>query len=801
MRFVRANEHAALEHVAPKALQNLNPGSVDFSEIASSSDVAKAVDWVLGSPYAHFLHDIAYIYNSNDSSSFGVFDPNLDESLKIQILKFLMEAEGYTTEIVENRLYAGKEGESKEEVTAKMQEVKGRLDQKGGLIHGINVSTIEAVSKQNSQDLQAAGAQVDAQDESDLFAMNIGATIVHEGVHAKGDKGEENPKRLQKAFGDYVMESFINPRRAAEGKEPLNSENVDYYSPSGHRSAGVSGEIKTAQMEQTFRWTLIEPLLRLNYEHALVHYDLQKGKHDSMETLLDKNRKDASGWDLTKDTEEAALEVDRNPRQGTLSIEKLLDENRSHPLVGQLKHAGINSNLGGLHISSPFAIDEYLQRVWSWDRDFGDLVDYNSGEDPYWQMRYKPENKKLVKDRFGRWRYEYDARVKIVGPDSANSPTKWTSLFHETVNSSPWFKSSYASNDDPDTNKDKNDVVSALRRVGYWKNLVRRGKKRSVRFLCDFESANFVSDALSDIDFTIFKAPDKRLAFWIHADDVSYEDLMRAEKTIVDQEDVDSYDDVVEFRKYLKMKITFIVKKCKELCRLHGIEDVFIVGGFPRVMMSSKDFLDVNDLDFTSPNPDECLKLGGLLAAELGATDVSMFHRTMTLNFSYDGVKMDFRGNFCPLDVRPILREHGLRTTPINFDVYARDFTINSLLYSIDDSKVYDVTGRGIDDIKAKSVKTIFAPEKVIPSNPLIITRALILNLKGYRLDPALSNAIREMKDLLFSGKVSEERLAYEYVKIEGYGEDGDYVLKDYGLEKLKKIKIDLEKEQPELFE
>jgi len=163
-------------------------------------------------------------------------------------------------------------------------------------------------------------------------------------------------------------------------------------------------------------------------------------------------------------------------------------------------------------------------------------------------------------------------------------------------------------------------------------------------------------------------------------------------------------------------------------------------------------------------------------------------------------MKMDFRGYFSPFDVRPLLRKYNIPATPLNFDVYVRDFTVNSLLYSFDDNKIYDVTGQGVKDVKRKLVRTFFPPEEVIPYNPLTITRAIVMGLRGWTIDSDLSHVMKHHSDVVFSGQVSDERLAYEYEKIAGY-EKGDEALKEYGLEKLKKIRDRVKAENPELFE
>ncbi len=161
---------------------------------------------------------------------------------------------------------------------------------------------------------------------------------------------------------------------------------------------------------------------------------------------------------------------------------------------------------------------------------------------------------------------------------------------------------------------------------------------------------------------------------------------------------------------------------------------------------------------------------------------------------------MDFRGNFTPVDVRDIMRKNGIKVTALNYDVYARDFTVNSLLYDFINNKIYDITGMGVKDVENKTLKTIFDPEEILPRNPLIITRAIIMALRGYTIVPELSDVMMSKSDDLFSGSISGLRLAYEYDKIIKY-EKGNELLKDYGLFRLKNVWKEAKKQNPKLFE
>jgi tRNA nucleotidyltransferase/poly(A) polymerase len=134
----------------------------------------------------------------------------------------------------------------------------------------------------------------------------------------------------------------------------------------------------------------------------------------------------------------------------------------------------------------------------------------------------------------------------------------------------------------------------------------------------------------------------------------------------------------------------------------------------------------------------------------------------------------------------------------LNFDVYARDFTVNSLLYDFMQNRIYDVTGQGLPDLSRRLVRTHFDPADVVPANPLVITRAIVMNLMGFEIDPSLAEVMAAHAQDLRTA-CSPVRLAYEYDKISKY-EDGAWMLKEFGLEWLKEVREQAASENPKLF-
>jgi len=772
------------KEIIPVVKTHMGPGFPSVDEISGVlSQTGLAMSLIQQSSYASLLSTIAYVYNSNAGGSFGLFDPTLDKTVKWKLVQDELDKRGYQTEVRDGRLYAWSEEKSGDDVSAEMEQLFSDIDRDGGLVIGINSEAIKSVAEKDFSLSNTDGA-MDESDKDVLIALHLASTIIHEAVHAHGAEDEASPISHQQAFTQEALKK-INAERIGAGKEPFN------MTGDVHR-AGGAGWYRTAQLTM-LDTVLPEAFLRRNFDIIEPLYHVDKERNDSLETVLNKNvHTDVS----TPIMEEAlAKDHDEDNLARDHTLEDLLDEKRPHPIIVPLaKTAGMNSNLGGPFISSPVSIDQNLVRVWD-GRDIQDRIDYKEGEDPYWHTRYLPANFEWTKDRFGRPTYQYTERYKWV--DYANNnPQPWSQLFREDIVTGPWRKSAAA---DLGLDEEKNVAISMLRALGYYKNLIKTGKKKAIRIVLDQPLLENAAAAIADVNHEVFHNEDGS-ALWIYGGDVDLSLVREAEEAVVSGEQSDLVETLTGCREDLEDLFNFILSRAKSVAAEYGITGVYVVGGFPRTLVETGDFTEVNDLDFTGSHPDECLKLGGILASELNAKDQSLFHRTMTLSYSYRGMKMDFRGHMTPFDVRPLMREHGIPTTPLNFDIYARDFTVNSLLYSFVDNKIYDVTGQGVADIGKKLIRTFFPPKKVLPQNPLTITRAIIMKLRGWNIDPDLSSSMKHFADAVFSGQVSEERLAYEYEKIAKY-EMGDELLKEYGLEKLKEIRDRVKAENPELFE
>jgi hypothetical protein len=793
--------------------QNVGSGNVNSDEISGRfPGASEAVSLVNEFAGGDLLKNVAYIYNSTDVDAFGVFNPSLNETVDWVRVKKELERSGYVTNIPESPsesdlLYAYSPDKDPEEVTEEMRRLFEKKKSEGGSVIGIDIARIMDITDQMILDSDPDTITED--DKNNLRKVQLASIIAHEALHAKG--GDEGPcQELQNSLLSWGMNRFNLPFETTGEMTHASNEN------SWYRKAQIA----------PFQWSLIETVLRSNQEVNFQEFATEGTKYDSVETLLENNLHtgDESGdktceENLTQERKEKGV-----AETESVTLEKMLMDKLPHALIipiqkaastnKLIKFASWRSNVGGPHIGGVFGYLNGFNAGWREPFEADDISDthgYYDGESSdrrYWMRRYDERygRGKIAKDRFGRSYWKNDIQIDLASPEHRNRPEKWNDRDTYWSGRSDFGTAGAVGNSlyNVTDNESKNYIVQILRRVGYYKKMVLSKKINVARLIVHEDALPHVVDALGDFPYAIFENDNlkDKVVVWITGDE-DLEDIKEIEDNVNSGSNIDRVNSFVNLQGRLKETINKILSKCKILSQTYGIEDCFVVGGFPRTLATTKNFLEVNDLDFTSPVVENVQKLGGLLAADLGIVDIGFSQRTGTMSYEYEGVSMDFRGKRIFTEgVRPLMREENISTTPIHLDVYARDFTVNSLLYSFIDNNIYDITGKAMDDIEAKIVRPILNPDVVIPINPLMVTRAIILNLRGYSIDPELDESIHRNKELLFDGaKVSEKRLAYEYEKIIGYGPDGEYMLKEYGLEKLKEIHAKVVKEQPEFFE
>lgn len=101
-------------------------------------------------------------------------------------------------------------------------------------------------------------------------------------------------------------------------------------------------------------------------------------------------------------------------------------------------------------------------------------------------------------------------------------------------------------------------------------------------------------------------------------------------------------------------------------------------------------------------------------------------------------------------------------------DAQRRDFTVNALFYNINDGKVEDLTGRGLQDLQDGLIRTPLPASTTFRDDPLRMLRAIrFASRLGFRLDDALVEAASDASmHQLLETKVSRERFGIEVDKM-----------------------------------
>ncbi len=118
----------------------------------------------------------------------------------------------------------------------------------------------------------------------------------------------------------------------------------------------------------------------------------------------------------------------------------------------------------------------------------------------------------------------------------------------------------------------------------------------------------------------------------------------------------------------------------------------------------------------------------------------------------------------------------------VDEDVWRRDFTVNALLYNIEDFSIVDYVG-GMHDIAAGCLRLIGEPERRYREDPVRMLRAVRFVVKlGFSLHPATETPVRSLAYLLED--IPPARLFEEFLKLflSGYAVQSFEALRHYGL-------------------
>lgn len=190
------------------------------------------------------------------------------------------------------------------------------------------------------------------------------------------------------------------------------------------------------------------------------------------------------------------------------------------------------------------------------------------------------------------------------------------------------------------------------------------------------------------------------------------------------------------------MDINELLSIIQRTAQENNLSKPFIVGGIPRDRVMKGRDSSINDIDITTGD-ENSVKLGEAVVARLPDAKYKTFDDGhSTINFR--GLRMDFSSNFVAPGIDAELSKGGITDiTPMKREIYSRDFTINTLLEELDFSAIYDLTGNGEEDIKARLLRCPIDPEISIGIDPRRILRALKFHLKyDFNIEDNLKRAM-----------------------------------------------------------
>lgn len=193
------------------------------------------------------------------------------------------------------------------------------------------------------------------------------------------------------------------------------------------------------------------------------------------------------------------------------------------------------------------------------------------------------------------------------------------------------------------------------------------------------------------------------------------------------------------------MKIDEILQDITEVAHSNDLSTPFMVGGVPRDRFLGKrgDKTEIKDVDITTGNDD-----ASKLALILGRKYPNSNYRTYDDGHSsvdIGGLHIDFSSNFVAPGVEKELRKMNVDSDPMRLELYSRDFTMNTLLESLDFQTIYDLTGEAIDDMQAGLIKCPIDPKITIGVDPRRILRAIKFAVKyDFKIEDSLKQAMLE---------------------------------------------------------
>lgn len=214
-------------------------------------------------------------------------------------------------------------------------------------------------------------------------------------------------------------------------------------------------------------------------------------------------------------------------------------------------------------------------------------------------------------------------------------------------------------------------------------------------------------------------------------------------------------------------ELAIIEKKVLDLLNLiGGIADreqneVYVVGGFVRDLILKR---EKNEIDLLVVG--DGIKFAKVIAKELNQKNLTIYKNFGTAMIQLPDFKIEFVGSRKE-SYKKTSRKPIVHSGTFEDDIYRRDFTINSIAFSINQARFGEIVDlfNGIQDIEKKIIRTPLDPFTTFNDDPLRIMRAFrFASQLEFYVEEKTLEAIEKMRERL--NIVSPQRITDEFFKI-----------------------------------
>ena len=190
---------------------------------------------------------------------------------------------------------------------------------------------------------------------------------------------------------------------------------------------------------------------------------------------------------------------------------------------------------------------------------------------------------------------------------------------------------------------------------------------------------------------------------------------------------------------------------------------IYAVGGFVRDIILNR---QPNDLDIMVEGENAGIEFSKLVAETLKIHPPIIFEKFATSKLLIDGKEIEFimpRKEYYDINSRNPKTEIGT----LEQDCLRRDFTVNSLFLRLNDFKLLDLTGKGLKDIKNKTIRVTdeLASDIIFSQDPLRILRAVRQSFQlNFSIEKKTYQSMKNNSNRI--AIISQERIRDEINKI-----------------------------------